>query len=159
MLADISRTRFFYEADGAGGGQPQEPDEGAAPARPRVSPEEVLEGIHSLKGAEQFIDLCEEIHRMAPALRGAGLVDVLGDRSYLFSIDPGSGLNSAVNLFTSLFIAEGFVPPDFAPLQLTLPPGDYFDIGKYLIKNGDGNINNIRYADYKIVPQVEFRWE
>ncbi len=124
MLADISRTRYFFEADGAGGPQPQEPDEGAAPARPRVSPEEVLEGIHTLKGAEQFIDLCEEIHRMAPALRGAGLVDVLGDRSYLFSIDPGSGLNSAVNLFTSLFIAEGFVPPDFAPLQLTLPPGD-----------------------------------
>ncbi|MBQ2680231.1 MAG: hypothetical protein IJF98_08540 [Firmicutes bacterium] len=40
-----------------------------------------------------------------------------------------------------------------------LPNGDYLDIGKYLIKDGGRNINNIRYADYNIIPVVHIQFE
>ena len=40
---------------------------------------------------------------------------------------------------------------------LTLPPGDYLDIGKYIIKNSGRNINSIRYADYNITPVVHIK--
>lgn len=112
----------------------EEPDEAAGaeedarfsqeePAR--LSPDEILNRIRSLKGADQFIALCEEIHTAAPLLRERKLEDVFRSRSYLFSIDIGSGVGRSVSEFTELAVSEGLIPSDagicFEKLPVEVP--------------------------------------
>ena len=72
--------------------------------------EEILDAIRDLKGASQFIALCEEIHAAAPLLRERGLEDVFQARSYLFSIDVGNGVGRSVSELANLMVSEELIP-------------------------------------------------
>lgn len=85
------------------------------------SAEDILKRIRSLKGASQFIALCEEIHTAAPLLRDRQLQDVFQSRSYLFSIDLGSGIGRSVTEFADLVIREGLLPQNTGICYERLP--------------------------------------
>ncbi len=84
--------------------------------------ENVLKAVSRVRGADQFISLCNEIHRMAPLIRQRGLQYMLGSRSYLFSIDKGWGLNSSVNLLTALMQTERLFNAADLAVSAVLPP-------------------------------------
>ena len=75
--------------------------------------------IEGMLGAGEFITLCRRLCKVAPLLKGNSLPHILLGRSYLFSIDDGYGLSTALNNLARLFEA----------LQLSIPdakPGQYF---------------------------------
>jgi len=91
--------------------------------------QDVLSAAQKLRGADQFIALCNEIHRMAPILRQRKISKVLTSRSYLFSVDTGYGLNSSVNLLTALMVQEHlFNASDIAVSTTLLPKDDNIDV-------------------------------
>jgi SpoVK/Ycf46/Vps4 family AAA+-type ATPase len=79
-------------------------EEAIAPPQPQPKPVTpgVLEQIHALKGAHQFLALCDQISNMAPLLKKNNLAQVLVRRNYLFAIDPGCGLTTSVKLLAEL---------------------------------------------------------
>ena len=90
-----------------------------APAGP--SADEILARIRSMKGADQFIALCEEMHAAAPLLRTRKLEDVFRSRAYLFSIDVGNGIGRSVGEFADLAAVEGLIPPNTGLCYEKLP--------------------------------------
>ncbi len=68
---------------------------------------QVLEEIRGLKGAGDFIGLCEEIHAAAPLLLKRGQQSALAARSYLMSCDSDEGLSVALHLLAALLREEG----------------------------------------------------
>ena len=101
------RSRYMSKERNAETQDPDAQDE-AKTAVPAA--EEILERIRGLKGASQFIALCEEIHAAAPLLRANKLEDVFQSRSYLFSIDLGNGVGRSVSELTDLMISEELIP-------------------------------------------------
>ena len=77
-----------------------------------LTPEKLLDRIRTMKGASQFIALCEEIHAAAPMLRERDLRDIFLSRSYLFSVDIGNGIGLSAAYLTELLRREDLLPPD-----------------------------------------------
>ena len=69
----------------------------------------VLDRIRALVGAEEFKALCEELVRMAPAIKNMKGSGYLTRNSYLFSIDDGYGLSHALKLFAELLNEQGLI--------------------------------------------------
>lgn len=94
-------------------------DIGAVGNRPQS---DAMSKIHSLVGAEAFQSICDEIHQMAPVLCGFKSNNFMQRNAFLFSIDDGYGLHTAVsslvymlredNLINTSEIVEMLVPSD-----------------------------------------------
>ena len=99
--------------------------DGAPAAEQSVDTDTLMQAVGSLLGAQDFIALCSRIHKMAPMLKAHELSHVLMDRSYLFSIDDGYGLTSALNLLSALLESHGIgsIRGEAAELKLRLPDG------------------------------------
>ena len=106
--ADADRLMTKEDPEQDGGERFTQEQEASQPQPP--STEEILDAIRDLKGAYQFIALCEEIHAAAPLLRERGLEDVFQARSYLFSIDVGNGVGRSVSELANLMVSEGLIP-------------------------------------------------
>lgn len=65
----------------------------------------IMDKIHGMLGAGEFIALCDQIHKVTPLLRQGRLSHIMMNRSYLFSIDDGYGLSSALKSMAELFEA------------------------------------------------------
>ena len=90
---------------------------------------DVLSAIERLRGADEFKEICAEIHRMAPVLREREIRDVVTARAYLFSIDEGFGLNTSVNLLTALLVQERlFRATDIAISAKLIPYDENTDV-------------------------------
>ena len=92
----------------------------AAPA-PEPVADSAMEAIRGLLGAGEFINLCEEINRMAPMLLGRGLSHILTGRSYLFSVDEGGGLTTALKLMAKLYQELGMDIVRGDPVEMKVP--------------------------------------
>ena len=90
--------------------------EESAPAEDNTA----LSQIHALVGAEEFKALADELSRMAPALRALKSQSYLERNSYLFTIDDGYGLTTALNLLAQL-LREHKLIPDAKPVEIRLP--------------------------------------
>ncbi len=95
--------------------------------KPPVAPVEavkeeasVMEQVHMLHGAGQFVALCDNIHAMAPVLRQRKLESVCASLSYLFSIDDGCGHTTAVELLSQLLTQEALFQGKREPRELVL---------------------------------------
>lgn len=66
---------------------------------------EILEKIHNLKGADQFIQLCNEIYEHAEQIVEKNRLESFLKMNYIFAVDPGYGFTTAVELFRDLLIA------------------------------------------------------
>lgn len=66
------------------------------------SDSDVMSKIHSLVGAEAFQSLCDEIHQMAPVLRGFRDNHFIQRNAFLFSIDDGYGLHTVISCLASM---------------------------------------------------------
>ncbi len=110
------------------------------PAPVEVKPEggdalkSVLEKIHNLIGAEEFKQKVEEVVRVAPKIRD--IKGYFAKNRFLFSIDNGNGLSTAVRLFAELLKVLGLNKSDRVHELAEVPtlerPDDFADmIGKY----------------------------
>ena len=79
-----------------------------------------LAQIHALVGAEEFKALADELARIAPALRALKGQSYLERNSYLFTIDDGYGLTTALKLFARL-LKEYKLISDAEPVEIRLP--------------------------------------
>ena len=97
-----------------------DPNEPPAP-HGRPTPPSVMENIRALRGADPFVELCEEIHRMAPLLVKRSLGSVITTVGYIFSVDPGCGHTTAVELLSDLLAEHSLLPrgtkPQFTELE------------------------------------------
>ncbi len=107
LTEELPQEKEPENENAEGGGEEQFPQ---APAGP--SADDILARIRSMKGADQFIALCEEIHMAAPLLRARKLEDIFRSRAYLFSIDVGNGIARSVSDFADLAALEGLIPPN-----------------------------------------------
>ena len=112
----------------------QEPEAPAAektpenlPQAPSTAVEDPVQtrmaAIRGMLGAGDFIDLCERIYKVAPLL-GGKLGHILMGRSYLFAIDDGYGLSSALHHMASLFEALNVGDLRSIPTELRIPPAE-----------------------------------
>ena len=83
-------------------------------------PQQQMASIRSMLGADDFIALCERLCKVAPLLK-KNLGSVLLGRSYLFAIDDGYGLTSALQKLSALLTAleVGEIRGD--PVEVKLP--------------------------------------
>ena len=100
VLPENAPPQKAPEADAAPA-EPQRPEAAPEPPKPAA-----LEIIRRRKGSRQFIDLCEDIHMLAPKYRERSLQNVFFSASYIFSIDSGCGLTSTLELFRKLLEEE-----------------------------------------------------
>lgn len=80
----------------------------------------VMESLHALIGAEELVAVCEKINNLAPLLKSRNLSHVLTDRSYLFSVDQGYGLTTALTLLSQLLIETELMKLRPDPIELKL---------------------------------------
>ena len=103
-ISDICEVRIIENVD-------EEDEEGEESLeeeeQKEESPEDVLEEIHNMKGAVQFIAFCDRVHKKAEVLKKHKLEPVFMRRCYLFSIEPGAGFSTALNRMCRLFVSEG----------------------------------------------------
>ena len=89
-----------------------------------------LSKIHALVGAEEFKALADELTQMAPALRALKGQSYLQRNSYLFTIDDGYGLTTALKLFAKLLREQKLIS-DSDAVEIRLPNlEDLDDISK-----------------------------
>ncbi|MBR2889756.1 MAG: AAA family ATPase [Oscillospiraceae bacterium] len=84
---------------------------------------EIMDRIRHMLGAQDFIDLCQRICKVAPLL-GDKLGHLLMGRSYLFSIDDGYGLSSALEHLLALLQALNVGGLRGAPVEMRIPASD-----------------------------------
>ncbi len=63
--------------------------------------------VDELIGAEQFKTLCHEIANIAPLVKENGAIDCITNQSYIFSINDGYGLSTALSLFAGILGSSG----------------------------------------------------
>ena len=94
------------------------------PEAPVVTPEDLarqeMDAISRMLGAADFIALCQRLCKVAPLLEKK-LGRVLMGRSYLFAIDDGYGLTTALRKFSALLtvLEVGGIKGD--PVEVKLP--------------------------------------
>ena len=80
-----------------------------------------LEDIDDLVGAEEFKALCHELDRELPVLQKNGSLSVFSKTCFLFSIDDGSGLSHAVQLFANFLASRGVLKSEEYTGEFALP--------------------------------------
>lgn len=90
-------------------------------AEPPAGPEDILTAIRKLKGADEFIKLCEEITALAPLLQKHHVSRALTNYSYLFSINHGFGCTTALHLLGQLMSTLGLINVKGEPAEIYLP--------------------------------------
>ncbi len=93
-------------------------------AEPPAAPEDILAAIRKLKGADEFISLCEEITALAPLLQKHHVSHALTNYSYLFSINHGFGCTTALKLLAQLMTALDLITVKGDPTEVYLPADD-----------------------------------
>ncbi len=88
-------------------------------AQPQVS---ALERIQGLLGAEELAKLCNSISKMAPMLRDRDLRHIVTNRCFLFSVDDGYGLTTALELLGQLYNELGLMKLTGKPVEYKLDP-------------------------------------
>lgn len=85
-------------------------------------PRQLLDNIRTMQGAGDFIALCQRLCKVAPLLDGK-LSHVLLGRGYLFAIDDGYGLTTALKKLAELLAAlnVGQIRDDPVELKLDAP--------------------------------------
>ncbi len=63
--------------------------------------------VDELIGADQFKALCHEIANIAPLVKENGAIDCITSQSYIFSINDGYGLSTALSLLAGLLGSSG----------------------------------------------------
>lgn len=66
------------------------------------SESDAMSKIHSLVGVEAFQALCDELHRMAPVLRGFKENNFIQRNAFLFSIDDGYGFHTVISSLANM---------------------------------------------------------
>lgn len=94
----------------------QQGDTGGAPAQDGSA----LAKIRALVGAEEFKALADELCQMAPALRALKSRSYLQRNTYLFTIDDGYGLTTALKLFAQM-LHENKLISDKEAVEIRLP--------------------------------------
>ena len=93
-----------------------------SPKGDAAAPEDnsALGQIRHLVGADEFKVLAEELARLAPQLKALKAHSYLQRNTYLFSIDDGYGLTSALKLFARMLHEHKLIPEKDA-VELKLP--------------------------------------
>ena len=84
--------------------EPKKPDNSAESAE---TPEEIMEVINSLIGADEFKQICKEAVDIAPALKENDTLEAFTRRCYLFAVNDGCGLTHYLELYARLIEALG----------------------------------------------------
>ncbi len=113
----------FRERMAAEGAPAPQPSVQAPLAENSNKPDACMEDIQAMLGAREFIALCQRIRKVAPLLKNRQLPHILLGRSYLFSIDDGYGLSTALRKMAQLFEAlEVSIPGARAGQYLSTEP-------------------------------------
>ena len=121
---------------------------------PTCTKEELVEGhmasIRSMLGAADFIELCERLCKVAP-LMGKQLGQILMGRSYLFAIDDGYGLTSALKKLTELLtlLEVGEIRGDPVELRLSAAKPGGADPMAQMLKDLSGARNKVLCIDIR----------
>lgn len=94
----------------------------------------VMEAVGKMKGAEEFQALCAELMAVAPGLVQNDLTEVLQTRAWLFSIDAGCGISTAVALFTRVIVEQKLAEVERMPIELVIPQDLNPEIGGNITK-------------------------
>ena len=119
-----------------------------------------LDRVEALIGAEEFKTRCREIASVIPQAVERGITGTLFFRNYLFSIDRGCGLSTALDCLAELFrsagidvtLTEAVLASDLSSLPAgTFSPGKYkitcVDISGYMTKTSSPEFKNyLRYC-------------
>lgn len=81
----------------------------------------VREAVRKMKGADELIGLCDELARMAPVIRERGITDILQSRAYLFSINAGCGVSTAVAMLSRVYTEQKLAEIQKMPLEIFVP--------------------------------------
>ena len=92
----------------------------AAEAAAESKADAMMTSISAMLGAADFIDLCQRLCKVAPLMRDR-LGHILMGRSYLFAIDDGYGMTTALKKFNGLLIALGIGDVRGDPAEVRLP--------------------------------------
>lgn len=127
-----------------------------------------FEKIKRLIGAEDLKKLAEECAAVAPGLKRSGTVEIFMQRCYLFSVNPGYGYTSSLELFGSLLeelgLFGGFTG-NIYEIKLS-PPGKNRDTTSFAaalsaLNNSFGDVKRIVSIDISewmtMLSDVEFR--
>ncbi len=80
-----------------------------------------LEDIDDLVGAEEFKALCRELDLELPVIQKNGSLSVFRKTCFLFSIDDGSGLSHAAQLFSNFLASRGVLKSEEYQGEFVLP--------------------------------------
>lgn len=72
--------------------------------------ETLQEKLDKLVGAEEMKALCSDLKRIAPSLLAHNAAEIVRRRSYLFSVDPGCGYHTSLNLLSRTLRESGLMP-------------------------------------------------
>lgn len=73
-------------------------------------PASLQERLDELVGADELKALCHDLGRIAPSLLAHNAAEIVRGRSYLFSVDPGSGYHTSLDLLSRTLRETGLVP-------------------------------------------------
>ena len=94
----------------------------------------LAEAVGKMKGAEEFQALCAELMAVAPKLTEKQLTEVLQSRAYLFSIDAGCGISTAVALLTRVIVEEKLAEAARMPIEIVVPGTLTPETGEHIVK-------------------------
>ena len=125
--------------------KPQEPSVSRG-----IAPDSYMEQIRSMLGAGDFITLCERLCKVAPLLNEK-LSHVLLGRGYLFAIDDGYGLSTALKKLTGLLVVlnVGEIRGDPVELKLAAPKPNGQDPLQTMLKEISGARDKVLCIDIR----------
>ncbi len=109
-----------------GGDLPLQPGDTPMPGMqaagtPPKTQESAMEQVEKLLGAEEFVQLCRSIDALAPLLKKQNLSHILTNRSYVFSVDDGGGLTTALTLMKKLMAEHQLFRFKGDPYEMKIP--------------------------------------
>ena len=113
----------------------EDPKKTGPQKKERPSSPDAIDQIHSLIGADAFQALCDDIHRMAPNLRKFRANHYFQKNTFLFAIDDGYGLTTAISCFAKLLSQDGLMKVE--GIVRILLPSDLDDQMKFEQYAGD----------------------
>lgn len=102
---------------------PPKPDDGFIKAGTAAAPAaegSALERLDRMMGAEELAAFCRNISNIAPMLKQRGLCHIVTNRSFLFAVDDGCGLTTALGLLADLYNETGLFKISGAPVEMKL---------------------------------------
>jgi hypothetical protein len=81
----------------------------------------IADAVRKMKGADELAALIDELTRIAPTLKQREITDVLASRAYLFSINAGCGISTAVATLARVYIEQELAKLQKMPVEITVP--------------------------------------